>query len=407
MAEDPVMLGLRGALRALAPVPTETSKTVRTMAAEMLARHVKQHKGASLSQRESGGSRVWMEMKDLRLTHVTANAVSQADKANGKLESYMVSVDCEMYRTYDQAAAKWSDWSNGKNPFMPAVIYVERQTNEQWIARMPTFPTLIAQYSRGDPNSIPHGSQAAPKPPLILANAPKPVPKPAQAIKTTTVPGTANPINTTTNSPSSWKGIVVLLTIIVGFGAFLNSVNLKKPRRRSRNSRRSGKSTPPPLNFQAVNLQPPPLPSYALVPDSNPIDLIRRKENLMTPAEQAFFAVLEPIVRSSCMVSSKVRLADLFDVRQERGQQAAFNKICSKHIDFVLTDPGSSRILCGIELDDSSHSRPDRIERDTFVNELFAASQLPLMRVPVAWTYYPQALRTELLKAGVSLSNVA
>jgi len=38
----------------------------------------------------------------------------------------------------------------------------------------------------------------------------------------------------------------------------------------------------------------------------------------MTPAEQAFFAVLEPIVRSSCMVSSKVRLADLFDVRQER-----------------------------------------------------------------------------------------
>lgn len=134
---------------------------------------------------------------------------------------------------------------------------------------------------------------------------------------------------------------------------------------------------------------------------------MRRKENLMTPAEQSFFSVLQPIVGPSCIISSKVRLADLFDVVQERGQQAAFNKICSKHIDFVLTDPSSSRILCCIELDDSSHQRPDRIERDRFVNELFATHHLPLMRVPAAWTYYPQALRAELAKAGIVLSTAA
>jgi len=403
MAEDPVMLGLRGALSAFAPVPTETSNTVRTMAAEMLARYVKQHKGSSLFARQSGASRVWMEMKNLKLTRVTANAVSQADQANGILDSYMVSVDCEMYRTYDNAAAKWSAWYNGRNPFMPPVIYVERQTNGQWIARNPTSSTLIAQYSKGDPNSIPHGIQPTPQPALILADAPQPAP----AVRAPVVSGTGKPITTTAERAGLWTGIIVLLTIISAIGAFLIAIKPKKARGKSGKSRRPGITTPPPLNFQAAGLQPPPLPPPAFVQNSNPIDLMRRKENLMTPAEQAFFAVLEPIVRSSCMVSSKVRLADLFDVRQERGQQAAFNRICSKHIDFVLTAPGSSRVLCAIELDDSSHNRPDRIERDNFVNELFAANHLPLMRVPVAWTYYPQALRTELLKAGVSLSNAA
>jgi hypothetical protein len=99
-AEDPVMLGQRGTLNVFAPVPVKTSQVVRTKAAGMLARHVKPYKGSLLSELKFGGNRVWMEMKGLQLTHVTANAVSQADQANGTLESYMVSVDCEMYRSY-------------------------------------------------------------------------------------------------------------------------------------------------------------------------------------------------------------------------------------------------------------------------------------------------------------------
>lgn len=181
----------------------------------------------------------------------------------------------------------------------------------------------------------------------------------------------------------------------------------KKLRTRPINLFQAYPTTPPPVPMPSTGAIPPPLPAFVPKSEWNPINLMERRDNLMTPAELAFFAVLEPIVRSSYMVSSKVRLADLFDVRQERGQQAAFNKISSKHIDFVLTELGSSRILCGIELDDSSHNRPDRTERDNFVNELFATNYLPLMRVPAAWTYCPQSLRAELLKCGVSLSNAA
>lgn len=199
----------------------------------------------------------------------------------------------------------------------------------------------------------------------------------------------------------------LIVVSVVGASAIsLFSKKKKRPARQSY-SHRDYRKTPPPLPLTSTGLTPPPLPTIDQKSGWNPIDLMQRRDNLMTPAELAFFAVLEPIVRSSSMISSKVRLADLFDVRQERGQQAAFNKISSKHIDFVLTELGSSRILCGIELDDSSHNRPDRIERDNFVNELFVANHLPLIRVPVAWTYYPQALRAELLKAGVSLFNAA
>jgi len=41
----------------------------------------------------------------------------------------------------------------------------------------------------------------------------------------------------------------------------------------------------------------------------------------------------------------------------------------------------------GIELDDSSHQRPDRQARDQFVDGVFAAAQLPLLHIPVKRSY--------------------
>lgn len=148
------------------------------------------------------------------------------------------------------------------------------------------------------------------------------------------------------------------------------------------------------------------LPAACTASAPNPLDLIQRTDNLLTPAELAFFAVLKPLIHASYHLSAKVRLADLFNAAQGRGQKTAFNKIVGKHIDFVVTDSATSRILCGIELDDSSHARPDRAERDRFVNEVFARNQLPLLRIPFSWTYYPAGLRAELEKAGLAVSGV-
>jgi Protein of unknown function (DUF2726) len=122
------------------------------------------------------------------------------------------------------------------------------------------------------------------------------------------------------------------------------------------------------------------------------LDRVRRKEHLMTAAERDFLAVLEPLVRSVCHISIKVRLADLFEIRPERGRQSAFNKVAHRHVDFLLTGHETSRILCGILLDDRSRRRPGRPGRDSFVDQLFASQRIPLFRVPGARLHDTEAL---------------
>lgn len=171
-----------------------------------------------------------------------------------------------------------------------------------------------------------------------------------------------------------------------------------RPSKRSRRPGRGRPAPPPPRAPRPAG--PPPLPSP--VPPALPgLDLTLPRDALLTPAELAFFRALEPLVTPGYAVFSKVRLADLFDVRAGRGRQAAFNQISAKHVDFVLCDPATSKVLAAIELDDRSHQRPDRAERDRFVNDLFAANHLPLARVPVARSYPPEQLRAKLMRDGI------
>lgn len=74
-----------------------------------------------------------------------------------------------------------------------------------------------------------------------------------------------------------------------------------------------------------------------------------------------------------------------------------FNKISSKSIDFVLVDEKCRILLC-IELDDNSHYRKHRIERDKFINKLFSDLEINLLRYPVYNTYYKETLKKRILE---------
>jgi|SRR3990172_5617910 len=87
------------------------------------------------------------------------------------------------------------------------------------------------------------------------------------------------------------------------------------------------------------------------------------------------------------LVFPKVGLSDIFFVRRSNKSLAAFNKITSKHVDFLICDPGGLNPVFGIELDDSSHESSKRMARDDFVDELFDTAGLPLIRVPVKVSY--------------------
>ncbi|MDD5369401.1 MAG: DUF2726 domain-containing protein, partial [Anaerolineaceae bacterium] len=49
-----------------------------------------------------------------------------------------------------------------------------------------------------------------------------------------------------------------------------------------------------------------------------------------------------------------------------------------------------------IELDDRSHERADRVERDEFVDQVFAAANLPLVRIPARAGYSAHDIQTTL-----------
>jgi len=85
-------------------------------------------------------------------------------------------------------------------------------------------------------------------------------------------------------------------------------------------------------------------------------------------------------------------LADVFFVVRPNENQGYRNKIDRKHVDFLLCDPATMKPRCGVELDDSSHARRDRQDRDEFVDQVFAVAGLPLVRVPAQAAYNPTGL---------------
>jgi very-short-patch-repair endonuclease len=124
----------------------------------------------------------------------------------------------------------------------------------------------------------------------------------------------------------------------------------------------------------------------------------RQRDDFLSPAELAFYRVLVPVVDSRYVICPKVRIADLV-YTVERNDRANMNRIIQKHVDFVLCEKESMKPILVIELDDSSHARADRQERDELVDAVFESAQLPLLHVRAATRYVPQELRSQIEQA--------
>lgn len=69
------------------------------------------------------------------------------------------------------------------------------------------------------------------------------------------------------------------------------------------------------------------------------------------------------------IICPKVRILDIIEPRSGKNYKHLFRKVQSKHVDFVICDE-RMRIKGILELDDSSHDRIDRKERDCFVDQI-------------------------------------
>ena len=115
---------------------------------------------------------------------------------------------------------------------------------------------------------------------------------------------------------------------------------------------------------------------------------------LVTKSELRFYKSLDKAAQDDFQIFAMVRVADLLRVADGTSKRRSWlNKILAKHVDFVLCEPGSLVPLVCIELDDSSHQRPDRIERDKFMDAAFESAGLPLLRIATSKNYPPREIR--------------
>lgn len=107
-----------------------------------------------------------------------------------------------------------------------------------------------------------------------------------------------------------------------------------------------------------------------------------RKQFFLTRAEHECYDALIAAVGDQYHVFVQVHLPTIID-NKVKGQdwRAALAHINRKSVDFVLCDKAYISPKLAIELDDKSHERPDRQERDREVERILADAGVPLLRI--------------------------
>ncbi len=112
-----------------------------------------------------------------------------------------------------------------------------------------------------------------------------------------------------------------------------------------------------------------------------------QKASLLTERERNFYETIRLIAdKHNFNVLTKIRLADIVTVSDDIEYKSSawyseFNKISRKHIDFALADKHNLDIKLLIEIDDRTHQREDRIERDEFVDSVFKQANIPILHL--------------------------
>lgn len=122
----------------------------------------------------------------------------------------------------------------------------------------------------------------------------------------------------------------------------------------------------------------------------------RVRDDVMSPAEAAFFRVLTMVVAGRWIVWPKVSLTDIFFVPQSHASTAAMNRITRQHVDFLLCDATTLRPFAAVMLDDASRHQVQPNEQDLFVEQVFKAAHLPLLRFPIQRSYAPLEIEARL-----------
>lgn len=123
------------------------------------------------------------------------------------------------------------------------------------------------------------------------------------------------------------------------------------------------------------------------------------RNSIMTQRESKFFRRLSEAFQTEYFIFPQVHLPALLDYRgnDQKKKWSAFLHINRKSVDYILCDKNTLQPICAIELDDWTHTRKSRIERDEEVERILSEARMPLIRIKD-----PEELDVERLIQGVA-----
>lgn len=123
-----------------------------------------------------------------------------------------------------------------------------------------------------------------------------------------------------------------------------------------------------------------------------------KKEYLTTENERKLFFALRKALDEKYLIHCQTSLIALVDPVEYKYKSKAW----SRRMDYVITDT-ATKVICVIELDDSTHKQQKRIERDLYVNDALKGRHT-LIRLETQKFYKPEEL-AELFDERLNIKN--
>lgn len=115
--------------------------------------------------------------------------------------------------------------------------------------------------------------------------------------------------------------------------------------------------------------------------ERNPQFLYRKKQSVITPAEQKFFNTLHRVAGDRYYIFPQMHLTALMTSHTTgKYYKNSYQRINRISVDYVLCDKLTFAPVYAIELDDYTHDRKDRHQRDTMVESILDDVKIPLAR---------------------------
>jgi hypothetical protein len=112
-----------------------------------------------------------------------------------------------------------------------------------------------------------------------------------------------------------------------------------------------------------------------------------------------FYWTLRRALQPDQSLSLKTRLADVLHCPPDLWDAPHGRRLAQKHVDFVIYDWQTTAIVAVVELDDRSHARAERRQRDAFLSHALAEAEIALVRVKAAPRYDATVLQQQILNA--------